>query len=551
MKRVLPFLLVICAASATAQKVKSAWSQGRFGYVYGGLIKTDPSGNVYVAGVTTTAYSDIILTKYSAAGAVLWSIQYDGGYNLKDLLSAMAVDAAGNVYLTGSTYNSTTFSDSYIIKTRKYSSTGSLVWSADYGQATYGSSPTDITVDGSGNAYVVGYKATSPDNSARYPLIVKYNVLGVLEWEKSVGTTPFLRHVGVVQDNSGNIYVAGLESSNPTYGTNAFTTFKFNAAGTLLWQQSYSVANRQVQVKAIKIDINGDILVAGISWGSGFFGYTYGIAYVKYSPAGTQLLSASIADVGATGAGVGGNVHLATDVAGNVYLAATSTDKGSVRHNNILIAQYSVTGRRNWLVEYNHSGTSNDVVSGVAADFFNNVYVTGFTGADYLTMKYTTAGAKAWSKVFNSPANGSDYATGIALYHAGSPRSGFQIPSIYVTGNTTGGIIYTVKYEQLAGTASVLDETVPPVFAFNAFPNPTRGSATVQYTLPEDAKVQMVLRDVSGKIVKVFRNASQAAGAYTSVIDVGYMASGLYHLQLEATAGKRQWKQVKQLVFAK
>ncbi|RYE15166.1 MAG: hypothetical protein EOP51_27175, partial [Sphingobacteriales bacterium] len=365
MKRVLPFLLVFCAASATAQRVIHAWSQGRFGYVYGGLIKTEPSGNVYVAGTTTTTTSsDVILTKYSAAGAVLWSIQYDGGYHLKDVVIAMTVDAAGNVYLTGTTVNNTMYSDTYII-TRKYSSTGSLIWSATYGLREFNSSPTDIAVDGSGNAYVVGYKGIPPVNE-RYPLILKFNASGVLEWEQSVGTTPFLQHAGVVQDNSGNIYVAGLEPTNPIYGSNSFTTFKFNATGTLLWQRSYSVPNRQVQVKAIKLDINGDILVAGISGGSGFFGYTYGIAYVKYSPAGTQLLAASIADVGATGPNIGGNVYLATDVAGNVYLAATSTDKGSVRHSNVLIAQYSVTGRRNWLVEYNHSGTSNDVVSGVA-----------------------------------------------------------------------------------------------------------------------------------------------------------------------------------------
>lgn len=548
MKGILPLLLLVCTLAATAQKVTQAWSQGRFGYA--SIIKTDPSGNVYVGGVTTATASDIILTKYSPAGAVLWSIQYDGDYNLKDMLFGMTVDGAGNIYLTGRTYNSTTQTNSYITKTRKYSSTRSLVWSTDYGLPALGSGPTDITVDGSGNVYVVGHKGTMPYND-QYPVLVKLDASGVFQWEQTVGIGTALlgQHVGVVQDNNGNIYVAGVQPTNPSFGSNSLTTFKYNAAGTLLWQQPYTIANRQVQAKAIKLDINGDILVAGISGGSGFFGYTFGIAYVKYSPAGTQLLSAAIADVGATGPAIGGNVFLATDVAGNVYLASTSTDKGSVRHNNILIAQYSVTGRRNWLVEYNHSGTSNEGVVGVAADFFNNVYVTGYTGADYLTMKYTTAGAKVWSKLFNSPANGSDYAAGIALFHAGSPRAGFQIPSVYVTGNTTGGIIYTVKYEQLPGTASVLDETPSPVFAFNAFPNPARGAATVQYTLPEDAKVQMVLRDVSGKIVKVLRNASQAAGAYTSIVEMGHIASGIYHLQLEATSGKRQWKQVKQLVF--
>jgi hypothetical protein len=57
----------------------------------------DNQGNIYIAGGGT----DYSTFKYSPSGQVLWSIVYNGPQNGDDEAAAIALDPAGNVYVTG------------------------------------------------------------------------------------------------------------------------------------------------------------------------------------------------------------------------------------------------------------------------------------------------------------------------------------------------------------------------------------------------------------------------------------------------------------------
>jgi hypothetical protein len=72
-----------------------------------------PAGNIYVTGYSSGSGTsfDYATIKYNTAGAEQLVIRYNGPGNHDDYASALVIDQAGNVFVTGSSgtikYNST------------------------------------------------------------------------------------------------------------------------------------------------------------------------------------------------------------------------------------------------------------------------------------------------------------------------------------------------------------------------------------------------------------------------------------------------------------
>ena len=88
----------------------------------------DAVGNVYVTGsyVSGTG-SDYLTVKYDTNGKQLWSARYDGPSHF-DIPRVIKLDQAGNVYVTGSSAGTKGFD--YL--TVKYDPNGNELWTARY-----------------------------------------------------------------------------------------------------------------------------------------------------------------------------------------------------------------------------------------------------------------------------------------------------------------------------------------------------------------------------------------------------------------------------------
>jgi len=109
--------------------------------------------------------------------AQIWVARYNGPGNGEDGAHAIAVDNAGNVYVTGPSPGYDTYID---YATVKYNSSGVEQWVARYdGPAIYDDYATVIAVDAAGNAYVTGPSegcGTWQDYAT-----VKYSSMGIEE----------------------------------------------------------------------------------------------------------------------------------------------------------------------------------------------------------------------------------------------------------------------------------------------------------------------------------------------------------------------------------
>ena len=96
------------------------------------------------------------------------------------------------------------------------------------------------------------------------------------------------------------------------------------------------------------------------------------------------------------------------------------------------------------------------------------------------------------------------------------------------------------------GSASYVEEQakqiVPDKVRLTSYPNPTRGQATIEYTLPEAQEVTLEVYDVLGRRVATLENGRRQAGRHTLRLDGGSLPSGVYFGRLKAGEQTRSQK---------
>ena len=250
------------------------------GYASGIGIAVDDSGNTYVAARVDESNMTFCATiKYNPAGQQQWVAEYHGGAN-HDAPSAIAVDHAGNAYVTGTTQ----ICPEYDYLTLKYNSVGQEQWVARYnGPGTYFEEAYAIAVDDSGNVFVTGQSDGA--NAIGYAT-VKYDPAGQQQWAARYDEGGSNYAYAIAVDGSGNVYVTGqVGPGYPDYGT-----IKYNSAGQQQWIARYNgpPGNGPDTATSIALDGSGNVYVTGSSSRTNFVFNDFGYATIKYNSTGQE-----------------------------------------------------------------------------------------------------------------------------------------------------------------------------------------------------------------------------------------------------------------------
>ncbi len=411
----------------------------------GNAIAVDSSGSAYITGFTASSNfptkgpiqpsnaggNDVFVTKLNPTGTAIVYSTYLGGSN-SDIGNGIAVDSAGDAYVTGST-TSANFpmksplqsglrgsEDAFLLKLNPAGT--ALVYSTYLGgsgiDVAYG-----IALGGSGGTYVTGTTGSTdfPVTSGAYQttnsntddaFVAQVNATGSsLVYATYLGGNSGAHGLGIAVNGSGNAYVTGWTGSSDFATAGAYQTVnaggdafvaELNAAGSARVYATYLGGYGNNRGNAIAVDGSGNTYVTGYTDSTSFPVFNayqsvsggYGDAFVtEFNASGSALLySTYLGGNGADNAGADGGA-IALDSVGNIYVTGStqSTNFPTTLHafqpsygggGDAFVAKMNPTlsGPASLVYSsYLGGSRSNEEGFGIAVDSSGNAYVAGQT----------------------------------------------------------------------------------------------------------------------------------------------------------------------------
>ncbi len=404
LRPVLTALLVGAATNAASANPELSWWSA-FGSAQNEEYRdmaVSPGGMTYVTGMDALGSpGNIVTVAFDTAGKQLWSATYDGPAGGQDVAQAIAVDAAGDVYVVGRA-GVINFGVDYV--TVKYRGTdGTQLWVRLHDGDNSIDEARDVTVDPAGNVVVTG--TVSSSNNGTDIETVKYSADGDLLWTSRYtgpGSPPFAndRAVALVTDASGDVIVTGSSEASVA----SYITIKYaGSSGGQQWASRYDGIGSTNWVAAIAVDPGGDVYVTGQS-------HQPHDVFATVCYCGTDGVQrwANVDDPG------GSDRAEAIIVSGEgVFVTGISDPDGDESNNNddAYTARYRLSdGATEWSARHGETGNGDyDGAHTLVHDGAANLYVAGRTnsfGADsaLMLLRYDEAtGAEQERVTFSEP----------------------------------------------------------------------------------------------------------------------------------------------------
>ncbi|PKN77964.1 MAG: hypothetical protein CVU48_09815 [Candidatus Cloacimonetes bacterium HGW-Cloacimonetes-1] len=432
-----------------------------------------------------------------------------------------------------------------------------------------------IAVDAAGNSYVSGvfsdtveFGTTTLSSNGGYDIFVaKLDPNGNWLWAQQVGDTNYDEGYAISVDAAGNSYVSGYFMGTATFGTTILTGYgdsdifiaKLDADGNWLWAKQAGGTSSDMGW-AIAVDATGSSYVSGDFYGTATFGMTTitssggsNIFVAKLDPNGNWLWV-----VCPNGEYSGVSSAIAVDTAGNSYISGffdgtaifgtnTSTSNG---YDDIFVAKLDPNG--DWLWAKQAGGSGHDEGYAVVVDANGNSYISGgFSDAamfgtttltsngsnDIFVAKLDPNGNWLWAKQAGGTLT--DGSLAIAIDTGGN---------CYISGAlsdtaTFGTSIFTSNGEFDIFVAKlspdgifVDDELISPAASVshlgNAYPNPFRAGSTgtIKADVPARETGVFTIYNLRGQVIQ---SHHLSAGAHELSVATTDLAPGIYFYRLQ------------------
>lgn len=408
----------------------------------GSGVTVDSTGNVYSIFQNNGSGNIFNIRKYDSSGSLQWQRNLGGGAGINTFPKAIGVDSSGNVYAVGRSPQYSGDVNSMIVA--KYDSSGTIQWQKYIKQSSFGQGE-DLSVDGSGNIYVVG---TTNDGSYNYALLIKLDSTGAITWQRKLRHNAYEAYgYSVATDSSGNVYLGG--AANDAGGTYALIA-KYDSSGTLQWQRFfYDGLTSGGVVYGVYVNSAGDVHIAALITKSPSY-----VAVAKYNSSGTLQWQRAFPNISTLP-----NNCLSGDLSGNLYLnlsgfngttqtivkiksdgtttsgyALATMIVGSATSANGSLTSSTSTATNNSSTLTTATGAITDYAGGLTSTSYTQDAVSGAGGLVWMKSRsavtdhalYDTARGATFDLVSNSTAAQTTQTTGLTAFSA----SGFSIGAL-------------------------------------------------------------------------------------------------------------------------
>jgi hypothetical protein len=387
-----------------------------------GGVAVDHGGNVYYTGTFQGVVdfgggpltadgmsSDIYLAKYDPTGKFLWANRF--GDTQVQQSAGLAVDAAGDAYITGANYGvldfgggvtltATAGQEAPDIFVAKFDSTGKITWAKEYGDPGTQSGQS-VAVDAQGNLAVTGSMQGTTDfgkgvlTSAGLDdiFLLKLDPAGNTLWAQRYGDPAEQFGWFVTFDATGDVVLGADFQGAVDVGKGPLTSAgmydvlvaKLDPSGTAIFGERWGDSQNQL-IDCVAVDGEGEILISGGFQGSIDFGKgaetatDEGAKYLtKLDGSGNTLWSKSFGD---------GDpfdwTSLAADPMGGVVIAGEFVNtidfgQGPIQAKDkydIFVAHFDTSGNDIW--GYRYGAADDQYARSVALTASDGVIMGGY-----------------------------------------------------------------------------------------------------------------------------------------------------------------------------